>query len=228
MATPSNYAWRRDKNGLGVWEHRGKVAVAGNRAFARGPALGRRLDGQDPGRLFDPRVSESDGRSRCHGGPDRRGDLLRQPHRGRERRLVFEVGAAAVLCSTVRLGVGPHADQRRMAREADEASERQVRADRRAHDRRDGRHGVASGGRWGVHDVPRHLSDRQPRRPLSARRRERRRLRTRRTPVDGAVGQSRRERLHQHLSAQPVLPEVRRRTTTISRRSSSTSIATAC
>ena len=29
MATPSNYAWRRDKDGLGVWEHRGKVAVAG-------------------------------------------------------------------------------------------------------------------------------------------------------------------------------------------------------
>src|SRR5918993_608928 len=29
MATQSNYAWRRDKDGLGVWEHRGKVAVAG-------------------------------------------------------------------------------------------------------------------------------------------------------------------------------------------------------
>src|SRR5215510_9264747 len=29
MATPSTYSWRRDKDGLGVWEHRGKVAVAG-------------------------------------------------------------------------------------------------------------------------------------------------------------------------------------------------------
>ena len=29
MATPSDYKWRRDKDGQGVWEHRGKVAVAG-------------------------------------------------------------------------------------------------------------------------------------------------------------------------------------------------------
>ena len=29
MATQSGYSWRRDKDGLGVWEHRGKVAVAG-------------------------------------------------------------------------------------------------------------------------------------------------------------------------------------------------------
>src|SRR5437868_14552561 len=29
MATQSTYSWRRDKDGLGVWEHRGKVAVAG-------------------------------------------------------------------------------------------------------------------------------------------------------------------------------------------------------
>jgi hypothetical protein len=29
MTTPEGYQWRRDKDGLGVWEHRGKVAVAG-------------------------------------------------------------------------------------------------------------------------------------------------------------------------------------------------------
>src|SRR5260370_40796417 len=29
MTAPDNYQWRRDKDGLGVWEHRGKVAVAG-------------------------------------------------------------------------------------------------------------------------------------------------------------------------------------------------------
>src|SRR4051812_15579686 len=29
MASAADYKWRRDKNGLGVWEHRGKVAVAG-------------------------------------------------------------------------------------------------------------------------------------------------------------------------------------------------------
>ena len=29
MTAPNQYQWRRDKDGLGVWEHRGKVAVAG-------------------------------------------------------------------------------------------------------------------------------------------------------------------------------------------------------
>ena len=29
MSASDQYQWRRDKDGLGVWEHRGKVAVAG-------------------------------------------------------------------------------------------------------------------------------------------------------------------------------------------------------
>ena len=29
MTAPDRYQWRRDKDGLGVWEHRGLVAVAG-------------------------------------------------------------------------------------------------------------------------------------------------------------------------------------------------------
>ena len=29
MATQNPYQWRRDKDGMGVWPHRGKVAVAG-------------------------------------------------------------------------------------------------------------------------------------------------------------------------------------------------------
>ena len=41
MATQSNYSWRRDKDGLGVWEHRGKVAVAG---YGHSP-VDRRWDG---------------------------------------------------------------------------------------------------------------------------------------------------------------------------------------
>src|SRR5262249_50964666 len=41
MAAQSNYAWRRDKDGLGVWEHRGKVAVAG---YGHSP-VDRRWDG---------------------------------------------------------------------------------------------------------------------------------------------------------------------------------------
>src|ERR1051325_12217105 len=41
MATQSTYSWRRDKDGLGVWEHRGKVAVAG---YGHSP-VDRRWDG---------------------------------------------------------------------------------------------------------------------------------------------------------------------------------------
>jgi hypothetical protein len=29
MAASAGYQWRRDRDGLGVWEYRGKVAVAG-------------------------------------------------------------------------------------------------------------------------------------------------------------------------------------------------------
>src|SRR5256885_11372015 len=41
MSGPDRYQWRRDKDGLGVWEHRGKVAVAG---FGHSP-VDRRWDG---------------------------------------------------------------------------------------------------------------------------------------------------------------------------------------
>src|SRR3974390_3009994 len=41
MTASDRYQWRRDKDGLGVWEHRGKVAVAG---FGHSP-VDRRWDG---------------------------------------------------------------------------------------------------------------------------------------------------------------------------------------
>jgi hypothetical protein len=41
MSASAEYQWRRDKDGLGVWEHRGKVAVAG---FGHSP-VDRRWDG---------------------------------------------------------------------------------------------------------------------------------------------------------------------------------------
>jgi hypothetical protein len=41
MTASAGYQWRRDKDGLGVWEHRGKVAVAG---FGHSP-VDRRWDG---------------------------------------------------------------------------------------------------------------------------------------------------------------------------------------
>jgi hypothetical protein len=41
MSAPEGYQWRRDKDGLGVCEHRGKVAVAGVGHFP----VDRRWDG---------------------------------------------------------------------------------------------------------------------------------------------------------------------------------------
>src|SRR5262249_47121081 len=41
MAVPDQYRWRRDRDGLGVWEHRGKIALAG---FGHSP-VGRRWGG---------------------------------------------------------------------------------------------------------------------------------------------------------------------------------------
>ena len=212
MATQEQYQWRRDKDGLGVWEHRGKVAVAGYRAFAGRPALGRRLDGQDAGRLLHPGLPEGHGRRRRHAGPDRRRHLLRQPHRRWQRRFRVAMGAAALLRPALRLGVGAHAGERGVAHQADAPAQRQVCPHQRAHDQRNGRHGGPGGGRRSVHHLSGHLPDGQSGRALSPRRRERRRLRQRRPPVDGALGQSRRQRFHQHLPAQSVLPQIRRHT----------------
>jgi hypothetical protein len=40
MSAPDRYQWRRDKYALGVWEHHGKVTVAG-------VGHSRRIDGPD-------------------------------------------------------------------------------------------------------------------------------------------------------------------------------------
>jgi hypothetical protein len=53
MAASTGYQWRRDKDGLGVWEHRGKVAVAGvghspvDRRCKPSPSMGEGLGGGD-------------------------------------------------------------------------------------------------------------------------------------------------------------------------------------
>ena len=60
--------------------------------------------------------------------------------------------------------------------------------DQRAHHQRNGRYGVPGGGRRPVHHLSGDLPDGQPGRAVSPRRRERRRLRQRRPPVDGALG----------------------------------------
>ena len=48
MTSQSDYRWRRDQDGLGVWEHRGKVAVAG---VGHSP-IDRRWDGVDMDRTL--------------------------------------------------------------------------------------------------------------------------------------------------------------------------------
>ena len=53
MSAPEGYQWRRDKDGLGVWEHRGKVAVAGvghspvDRRSKPSPSMGEGWEGGD-------------------------------------------------------------------------------------------------------------------------------------------------------------------------------------
>ena len=41
MTSSNNFQWRRDRDGLGVWEHRGKVAVVGYGHSPGGSAVGR-------------------------------------------------------------------------------------------------------------------------------------------------------------------------------------------
>ena len=53
MNAPEGYRWRRDKDGLGVWEHRGLVAVAG---VGHSP-VERRWDGVSRVNLRRPRES---------------------------------------------------------------------------------------------------------------------------------------------------------------------------
>lgn len=58
MTAPEGCQWRRDKDGLGVWEHRGKVAVlavvvpaeAGTQGNCTFAALGSRFCGKDGNR----------------------------------------------------------------------------------------------------------------------------------------------------------------------------------
>ena len=54
MSASAGYQWRRDKDGLGVWEHRGKVAVAGvghspvDRRCKPSPSMGEGWEGVTP------------------------------------------------------------------------------------------------------------------------------------------------------------------------------------
>ncbi len=116
------------------------------RTFAGRPSLGRRLDGQDAGRLLHPGLPEGDGRGRRDAGSDRRRHLLRQPYCRRQRRLRVAVGATALLRPALRFGVGAHSGQRAVAHRADGADQRQICSDRSADHQRNGGHGSTGRG----------------------------------------------------------------------------------
>ena len=85
MTSSNNFQWRRDQDGLGVWEHRGKVAIVG---YGHSP-VDRRWD--------ETKLEESLGaytimacekameQAGVHHRPGGRHRLLRQPHRRRQR-----------------------------------------------------------------------------------------------------------------------------------------------
>ena len=103
MTASAGYQWRRDKDGLGVWEHRGKVAVAG---VGHSPVDRRRDEvawtrRSAPTRSWLPR---GDGRRWRDAGPDRRRHLLRQPYCRRQRRLRIAVGARPYFAPALSVG----------------------------------------------------------------------------------------------------------------------------
>ena len=97
MSASAGYQWRRDKDGLGVWEHRGKVAVAG---VGHSP-VDRRWDEVSMDQTLGAYSILA-----CRNAMDEAGvtpdqvdrHLLRQPYRRRQRRLCVSVGAPALLC----------------------------------------------------------------------------------------------------------------------------------
>jgi hypothetical protein len=96
MATPQQYAWRRDREGLGIWAHRGKVAVAG---YGHSP-VDRRWDGTSMDKTLGAYTMLACQRAMArggHAGPDRWGPLLPGAHRGGQWGERIELGAAAVL-----------------------------------------------------------------------------------------------------------------------------------
>jgi hypothetical protein len=97
MSASAGNQWRRDKDGLGVWEHRGKVAVAG---VGHSP-VDRRWDGVAMDKTLDAYAILA-----CRKAMDEAGvtpdqiegviDLLRQPYCRRQRRLRVAMGAAVL------------------------------------------------------------------------------------------------------------------------------------
>jgi hypothetical protein len=87
------YQWRRDKDGLGVWEHRGKVAVAG----VGHSLVDRRWDEVSMDQTLGAYSILACRNAMDEAGvtPDQIDDLLRQPYCGRQRRAPRRSGRPA-------------------------------------------------------------------------------------------------------------------------------------
>jgi hypothetical protein len=124
MTAPDRYQWRRDKDGLGIWEHRGKVAV-GSVGYA---PVDRRWDGVSMDKTLGAYSILACQKAMDEAGvtPDQIDGIIcceaisqaaaAAPRRG--------VGATAALRRAVRSGVGAHSGQRAVAQRADGTAQR--------------------------------------------------------------------------------------------------------
>ena len=196
MATQDQYQWRRDKDGLGVWEHRGKVAVAG---YGHSP-VDRRWDGVSMDKTLGAYSILACQKAMDDAGvtPDQiDGVICCHSH------IAGGSGGSASQWAPRPYFAPPYDSEWGLTLVNAEWLIEQMRLpnvkyapDRRAHYQRNGRHSGPGRGRRPMHHLSRHLSDGQSGRPLSPRWRERRRLCQRRPPMDGTLGQSWRQRFH--------------------------------
>jgi len=208
MTAPDRYQWRRDKDGLGVWSTvaRSQWPVSDIR---RSTVAGRRLDGQDARCLLHPGLPEGDERagvtpdqidgviccdSHIAGGS---GGSASQWRLGRTSRRPYDSEWGLTLV------------QRAVAHRADGADQRQICADRVADHQRNGGHGGKAVGDGMCHTClviypTGNLEGRYRRGGENADDYARGG-----SPMDGALGQSWRQRFHQHVPARSVLPEIR-------------------
>ena len=162
MTNQDQYRWRRDRDGLGVWEHRGKVAVAG---VGHSP-VDRRWDEVTMDQTLGAYTILACQRAMDEAGvtvDDVDGILVCQSHiAGASGGSASQWAPRPYFKPALRLGVGSHADQRPVAHPANGLPQHQVRPRQRADHRRNGWVGVPGGGRRVVQHLPGHLSDRQP------------------------------------------------------------------
>ncbi len=141
MSAPDQYQWRRDKDGLGVWEHRGKVAVAG---VGHSP-VDRRWDGVSMDKTLGAYSILACQKAMDDAGvtPDQiDGVICCDSHiAGGSGGSASQWAPRPYFAPALRFGVGAHSGQREVAHRADGPAQRQICSDRIADDQRNGGHG---------------------------------------------------------------------------------------